>query len=134
MLADLLECGAVADPERARLPWMLVAAGVLLVAVVLYLFFGAYLPAKRRVLTLEAELRDLYAREAQLQSQIVQHEQRHLVREQQLAAFAAERDALARRLEQLERRRGGGKPGAGSAKPAAGASKPAAPAPERRRR
>jgi septal ring factor EnvC (AmiA/AmiB activator) len=68
-----------------------------------YTLFGGYLPAKQRVASLERELRQLYQREAELQTRLAQNEQRHAVREQQLMAVGAERDALARRLEEVER-------------------------------
>ena len=91
------------DAPRARLPWLLVAASVLLAVLLAYALFGGYLPAKRRVVSLERELRDVYAREAELQTRVAQNEQRYGLREQQLLAVSAERDALARRLEELER-------------------------------
>ncbi|MBI2219472.1 MAG: hypothetical protein HYU51_19510 [Candidatus Rokubacteria bacterium] len=90
------------DRGRVILPWTLVAASVLLVVIVLYLLFGGYLPARQRIARLEAELRDVYAREAQLQTRLQREDRSRTVREQQLAAFAAERDALGKRLEQLE--------------------------------
>jgi septal ring factor EnvC (AmiA/AmiB activator) len=93
----------VTDAPRARLPWLLVAASVLLAALLAYTLFGAYLPAKRRVASLEREVRDVYAREAELQTRLAQNEQRYGLREQQLIAVSAERDALAHRLEELER-------------------------------
>jgi septal ring factor EnvC (AmiA/AmiB activator) len=93
----------VTDAPRARLPWLLVAASVVLAALLAYTLFGGYLPAKQRVVNLERELRALYAREAELQTKVAQNEQRHAVREQQLIAVSAERDALARRLEEVER-------------------------------
>lgn len=93
----------VTDPPRARLPWLLVAAAGLLTLLLAYTLFGGYLPAKQRVASLERELRQLYLREAELQEKVVQNEQRHAVREQQLIAVSAERDALARRLEDVER-------------------------------
>jgi hypothetical protein len=93
----------VTDAPRARLPWLLVASSVLLAALLAYTLFGGYLPAKRRVAGLERELRDLYAREAELQTRVAQNEQRHALREQLLHAVTAERDALARRLEEAER-------------------------------
>lgn len=37
------------DAPRARLPWLIVAASVLLAALLAYILFGGYLPAKRRV-------------------------------------------------------------------------------------
>jgi septal ring factor EnvC (AmiA/AmiB activator) len=93
----------VADVRRARLPWFLVAASVLFAALLAYTLFAAYLPAKTRVTRLERELRDLYAREAELQTRAAQTEQRSALREQQFVSVTAERDALARRLEELER-------------------------------
>lgn len=84
------------DAPRARLPWLLVAAGVLLAVLLAYTLFGGYLPTKRRLAGLERELRALYAREAELQTKVARNEQ-------QLSAVSAERDVLARRLERLER-------------------------------
>ena len=93
----------VADRARAPLPWLLVAASVLLLAIVLYLFFAAYLPAKQQMARLEAELKQVYAREAQLQTKLAQQEKSHALREQQVTAITQERDALARRIEELEK-------------------------------
>jgi len=76
---------------------------VLLLAIVVYLFFGAYLPVKQRVARLEAELKQVYGRETQLQTRLDQQEKTHALREQQATALAAERDALAKRIEELER-------------------------------
>jgi hypothetical protein len=96
----------VTDVPPARLPWLLVAASVLLALLLAYTLFGGYLPAKRRVADLEQELRQLYAREAELQTRVAQNEQRQAVRDQQLITIIAERDALARRLEAVERQLG----------------------------
>jgi len=93
----------VTDAPRARLPWLLVASSVLLVVLLAYILFGAYLPAKRRLASLERELKDTYAREADLQTKLARNEQNHALREQQLMAVTAERDALAKRMEELER-------------------------------
>ena len=82
---------------------MLVAASVLLVVLLLYVMFVGYLPAKHKVAGLERELRDLYKREAELQTKLSQQDQRHALRERQLAALSAEREALVKRLEDLER-------------------------------
>ena len=90
------------DAPRARLPWLLVAASVLLTLLLAYTLFGAYVPAKRRVASLERELKDVYAREAELQTKLAKNEQSHALREQQLLAVTAERDALAKRMEELE--------------------------------
>jgi septal ring factor EnvC (AmiA/AmiB activator) len=93
----------VADRPRATIPWLLVAASVLLVAIVLYLLFGAYLPTQQRLARIEAELQEVYAREAQLLTRLERDTRHGAVRDQQLAAFTAERDALAKRVEELER-------------------------------
>ena len=93
----------VADRARTGLPWLLVAASVVLLVIVLYLFFGAYLPAKQRMVRLEAELKQVYAREAQLQTRMAQQDRTYALREQQVTAITAERDALARRIEELEK-------------------------------
>ncbi len=92
-----------ADAPRARLPWLLVAASVLLALLLAYTLFGAYLPAKRRVASLERELRDVYAREAELQTKVARSDQTYSLREQQLVAVTAERDALAKRMDELEK-------------------------------
>jgi septal ring factor EnvC (AmiA/AmiB activator) len=98
-----VEFPSVTDAPRARLPWLLVAASVLLVVLLAYTLFGAYLPAKRRLAGLERELKETYAREAELQTKVAKNEQSHALREQQLIAVTAERDALAKRMEELER-------------------------------
>ena len=89
--------------DRSRVPWLLVAGSVLLALLLFYVFFAAYLPAKGRIARLEAEITDVYAREAALQTQLAQQEQRGVARERQAQALTAERDALARRLETLQR-------------------------------
>jgi septal ring factor EnvC (AmiA/AmiB activator) len=93
----------VNDVRRARLPWFLVAASVLLAMILVYTLLGAYIPAKRRVASLEKELRGLYAQEAELHTKVAQNENRQSLRDQQLIAVTRERDALARRLHELER-------------------------------
>lgn len=93
----------MADRPGAQLPWFLVAASVLLLIIVLYLFFGAYLPAKQQLVRLEAELKEVYGREAQLQTRLAQQDKSHGMREQQVTALSAERDALTKRIEELER-------------------------------
>jgi hypothetical protein len=103
MIADLLESDVVPDEPRSARPWLLVIASALLIALVLYVMFAGWLPAKYRVGRLEAELKDVYAREAALQTRLAQQEQRAGLREQQANALRAERDALAKRIEELER-------------------------------
>ena len=83
-----------------RVPWLLVAGSALLALLLFYVFFAAYLPAKQRITRLEAEIKDVYAREAALQTQLAQQEQ---LGARQTQALTAERDALARRLETLQR-------------------------------
>jgi len=99
---DVLPARSLEMPP-ARLPWLLVGASILLALLLVYTLFGGYLPAKRRAASLERELRALYAREAELQTKVAQTEQRPWMRDQQLIAVTAERDALARRLEDVER-------------------------------
>lgn len=76
---------------------------MVLAVLLLYVLFGAYLPVKQRATRLESELRDLYKREAEMQLRLAQQEQRYALREQQMVALTSERDALVRRLEDLER-------------------------------
>ena len=83
-----------------RVPWLLVAGSVLLALLLFYVFFAAYLPAKQRITRLEAEIKDVYAREAALQTELEQQAQQGA---RQTQALSAERDALARRLETLQR-------------------------------
>jgi len=99
----LLESEAVADRPNARIPWFLVAASVVLALLVLYVLFVGYLPSKQRVASLEAELKGLYRREAELQTKLAQQDQRYAIRERQISALTVERDTLIRRLEELER-------------------------------
>jgi len=93
----------VADRRNARIPWFLVAASVVLLLLVLYVLFVGYVPSKQRVAGLEAELKDLYKREAELQTRIAQQDQRYALRERQISALTSERDTLIRRLEELEK-------------------------------
>ena len=78
-------------------------ASVILLLLVLYVLFVGYLPSKQRVAGLEAELKDLYKREAELQTRIAQQDQRYALRERQISALTSERDTLIRRLEELEK-------------------------------
>ena len=93
----------MAEGPRSTFPWFLVVASALLAALLAYTLFAGYLPAKQRIVKLERELKHLYAREAELQTRLAQSEQRYALRERQLSAVTAERDAIARRLEDLER-------------------------------
>ena len=93
----------MADRPNARIPWFLVAASIVLLLLVLYVLFVGYLPSKQRVAGLEAELKDLYKREAELQTRIAQQDQRYALRERQISALTTERDTLIRRLEELEK-------------------------------
>jgi septal ring factor EnvC (AmiA/AmiB activator) len=93
----------VADRPNTKIPWFLVAASMVLLLLVLYVLFVGYLPAKQRVAGLEAELKDLYKRENDLQTRISQQDQRYALRERQISALTTERDTLIRRLEELEK-------------------------------
>ena len=91
------------EAPRAAVPWFLVAASVLLAGLLAYTLFAGYLPAKQRYARLERELKELYAREAELQTRLAQSEQRHAVRDRELSGVTAERDAMVRRVDELER-------------------------------
>jgi Tfp pilus assembly protein PilN len=78
------------------LPWLLVFASLVLAALLGYTLFVGYLPAKQRIVGLERELKDVYAREADVDT-------RHAQRDGQLQALMAERDALAQRVAELQR-------------------------------
>jgi len=93
----------VVEQPRSKLSWLLVAASTVLTIVLLYVLFVGYLPSRQRVASLERELKHVYARETELQTRVSQIAQRHVVRDRQLAAITAERDALVKRLERLER-------------------------------
>jgi hypothetical protein len=105
----LLESEPVADRPNAKIPWFLVVASVVLLLLVLYVLFVGYLPSKQRVAGLEAELKDLYKREGELQTRIAQQDQRYALRERQINALTSERDTLIRRLEELEKLLGAGR-------------------------
>jgi signal transduction histidine kinase len=91
----------VTDRVRVAIPWLLVAGSALLVVVIVYVVFVAYFPTKQRLVLLEAELKQVYLREAALQTKLAEQEQKAQQREK---AIAAERDRLARRLEELQRK------------------------------
>jgi hypothetical protein len=80
---------------------MLVAASLMLLGLLLYVVFGSWVPAKQRIAQLESELKDVYAREAATQTRLAQDNPRGV--DLQLGALRAERDALARRVADLER-------------------------------
>jgi len=101
MIADLLESPIVAKIARPKLPWMLVASSLLLLGLLLYVMFVNYLPAKQRITGLERELKEVYAREVSLQTRLAQQDPR--LRDQQMTSLRAEREALVRRIEELER-------------------------------
>jgi len=94
----------------SRRPWMLIAAALVLLIMLAYVLVGAYLPSRQRMAGLEIELKDLYQKEAELQTQLAQALQKSTMLQQQVGALAAERDALLRRTRELEqelRKRGG---------------------------
>ena len=92
------------DRVRPAVPWLIVAASVLFAGLTLYVLFAGFLPAQHRAMLLEEELKALYTKEAQLHGTLAQVEERLAQREQQIQLLRAERDALARRLEQLDGR------------------------------
>ena len=91
------------EASRPAFPWLLVAASLILTVLLGYTLFVGYLPAKHRIARLERELKDLYAREAELQTKLVASDQRQSTRETEFVSAVAERDAIARRLENLQR-------------------------------
>ena len=101
MIADFAKIPGVAHVTRARLPWTLVAASLLLFALLVYVLFASYLPAKQRIAGLESELKEVYAREAALQNRLATQDSR--TGRDQVSGLRAERDALARRIQELER-------------------------------
>jgi hypothetical protein len=101
MIADFAKIPGVAHVTRARLPWTLVAASLLLFALLVYVLFASYLPAKQRIAGLESELKEVYAREAALQNRLAIQDSRP--GRDQVSGLRAERDALARRIQELER-------------------------------
>jgi hypothetical protein len=94
----------VLDRPRARLPWpwLLVAGSALLAALLAYVLFAGYIPARRHIARLEAELTSVYARETELQSRVGALEQRLVERERRIAALEAQVRA-ARRAPAAER-------------------------------
>jgi septal ring factor EnvC (AmiA/AmiB activator) len=100
---DLLESALVGERPRGALPWFLVAASVMLACLLLYLMFAAYLPLKQRAARLELELRDVYRREADLQTALAREEKRKSQRDRQIVALSQERNELARRVQTLQR-------------------------------
>ena len=91
------------EGSRPAFPWLLVAASLILTALLGYTLFLGYLPAKHRIVRLERELKDLYAREAELQTKLAASDQRQSARETEFVSAVAERDAIARRFEDLQR-------------------------------
>jgi septal ring factor EnvC (AmiA/AmiB activator) len=83
-------------------PRLLIVAALVLLGLLVYTLFGAYLPSRQRVAGLEAELTDVYQKEAELQTQLAQSLQRNAALQQQLAALTAERETLIRHAEELE--------------------------------
>jgi hypothetical protein len=79
------------DLSSPRIPWLLVAGSGLLAVLLAYVLFAGYIPAKRHVERLDAELKDVYAREAALQSRVAELEERLAQRDKQLAALQAQR-------------------------------------------
>jgi predicted nucleic acid-binding Zn-ribbon protein len=75
----------------------------MLAGLLFYLMFVAYLPLKQRAARLELELRDVYRREADLQTALAREEKRKSQRDRQIVALSQERNELARRVQTLQR-------------------------------
>ena len=82
-------------------PWLLVVAALVMASLLAYVLFGAYIPTKQRMAGLEAEIKEVYQKEAELQTQLAQSLQRNALLQQQLTALAAERDGLVRHAQEL---------------------------------
>lgn len=89
----MLESPPVSGRPRPQIPWLLVAGSGVLAALLAYVLFAGYIPAKRQVDRLDAELREVYAREAALQSRVADLEERLAERDREIAALRAERRA-----------------------------------------
>jgi hypothetical protein len=83
-------------------PRLLIAAALVLLGLLGYMLFGAYLPSRQRMAGLETELTGVYQKEAELQTQLAQSLQRNAALQQQLTALMAERDTLLRHAQELE--------------------------------
>src|SRR5574337_1391875 len=90
-----------AAPPAGR-PWLLIAAALVLAGVLAYVLLGAYIPSRHRMAGLEAEIKEVYQKEADLQTQLARSLQRNELLQQQLAALAAERAGLVRLTQELE--------------------------------
>ncbi len=86
----------------ARRPWLLVAAALALAVLLAYVLLGAYIPSRQRLAGLEAEIKEVYQKEADLQAQLAQSLQRIALLQQQVTALTAERDGLLQRAQALE--------------------------------
>ncbi len=91
----------IAPPVRQ--PWLLIAASVILAVLLVYVVVGAYMPSRQHAAGLEAEIREVYRNEADLQGQLDQALKRADQLQKQLSALASERDALVLRVRDLER-------------------------------
>jgi hypothetical protein len=69
------------------IPWLLVAGSAMLLILLLYVLFGAYVPAKQHIEKLEAELREVYTREAALQKRVAELEDLLAERDKQIRAL-----------------------------------------------
>ncbi len=90
------------DAPPARRPWLLIGASLVLAALLAYVLFGAYIPSRQHMAGLEREIKEVYQKEVELQTQLAQALQRQTMLQQQVTALTAERDALARRAEELD--------------------------------
>src|SRR2546425_12332914 len=85
----------------ARRPWLLVVAALVMASLLAYVLFGAYIPTRQRMAGLEAEIKEVYQKEAQLQTQLARSLQKNTLLQQQLTALAAEREGLVRHAQAL---------------------------------
>lgn len=86
----------------ARQPWLLVAAALVLASMLAWVLFGAYIPSRQRMARLEAEILEVYQKEADLQTRFAQALQRSVLLERQITALTAEREGLLQRTRELE--------------------------------
>jgi septal ring factor EnvC (AmiA/AmiB activator) len=84
---------------------MLTAATTVLALLLVYVVFSAYVPATERVVRLETELRQIYAREADLLKRLAEQEERAAALERQVTALEGERARLAAQLVEVLRER-----------------------------
>jgi hypothetical protein len=98
----MLESRPVPDGFRT-IPWLLVVGGAMLAVLLAYVLFAGYVPAKQHITRLEAELKDVYTREAALQKRVADLEDLLVLRDKQIAMLQGLRGGSGRRTEPDER-------------------------------